>query len=208
MSRSASARGLHPTAASPNRSTDEFEAAGPYVPGERHIGGRCDTQVRERTEQPYVAIGAEANLREWGPVTALVADAGVGPGTGPGVGRTPFFRYRTIGDEEKRFHLEIGAPFEREISGDGRMRAGRVPAGSYATVVHVGHPDRIGESLDRLEGWIEDRGLKVAQLTWNGQVVWDGCFEFYPTDPAVEPDRERWEIEVAHLRASDAGETQ
>lgn len=101
----------------------------------------------------------------------------------------------------------MGAPIHREVSGDGRVKAGRVPAGSYATVVHVGHPDRLEESLDRLEGWIEDRGLKVAQHTRNGEVVWDGRFEFYPTDPAVEPDPERWEIEVAYLLASDNGET-
>lgn len=48
----------------------------------------------------------------------------------------------------------------------------------------------------------------MAQHTRNEEVVWDGRFEFYPTDPAVEPDPERWEIEVAYLLASDAGETQ
>lgn len=120
----------------------------------------------------------------------------------------PFFRYWIIGGEEKRFQLEVGAPIEREVAGDDRLRASRVPAGSCATVVHVGHPDRLEKSLARLEGWIENRGLQVAPHTRNGEVVWDGRFEFYPTDPTVEPDRERWEIEVAYLLASDTGKTQ
>lgn len=160
--------------------------------------------VRERPEHPYVAIGAEANLQEWGPVTALVGEV-PGPAAGPGVGGAPVL---SLLDHRRRSASNWKwVPIHREVSGGGRVKAGRVPAGSYATVVHVGHPDRLEESLDRLEGWIEDRGLKVAQHTRNGEVVWDGRFEFYPTDPAVEPDPERWEIEVAYLLASENGET-
>lgn len=105
--------------------------------------------VRERTEQPYVAIGAGA----WGPVTELVSQVlGWVQQRDLALAAPPSFATGPIGGQDKRFQLEVGAPIEREVSGDGRMRAGRVPTGFYATVVHVGHPDRIRESLDRLEG--------------------------------------------------------
>lgn len=205
MSRSASARGIHPAAASPNRSTDEFGATGPYVPGGRHIGGRCDPlgSVTDR------AAVCGHRRRRVGPGDGTrQPSAGVGPAAGPGVGRTPFFRYWTHRRPGQALPTRSRCP---DRAGSLRRRTHEGGPGSHR-LLRYGGPCRASRSNPRITGsaggWIEDRGLKVAQHTWNGQVVWDGRFEFYPTDPSVEPDPEPWEIEVAYLLASDAGETQ
>jgi hypothetical protein len=39
-----------------------------------------------------------------------------------------------------------------------------------------------------------------------GDEVWGGRFEFYLTDPAEQPDREKWSIEIAYLLRDDPAE--
>ncbi|MFP3914518.1 MAG: GyrI-like domain-containing protein [Actinomycetota bacterium] len=163
--------------------------------------------IEARPGLPYVSIPAEANLQEWGPVTALVGEVmGCVHERGLELTAPPFFRYWVIGDTEKRFQLEIGVPIDREVDGDDRVRPGRIPAGSYATAVHEGHPDRLEGTSSRLEDWIGRQGLEVALRSQGGEEVWEGRFEFYPTDPRVEPDASRWEVEVAYLLASGSQE--
>lgn len=134
----------------------------PYVRVTTHTRSDMTPTVRGRPEQPYVALGAEVNLPEWGPVTAWLARCWGWVQRHLALAAPPFLRYWIIGGEEKRFPLEVGAPIEREVAGDDPLQASRVPAGSCATVVHVGHPDRLEGSLARLEGWIENRGLQVG----------------------------------------------
>ncbi|REE97007.1 GyrI-like domain-containing protein [Thermomonospora umbrina] len=152
--------------------------------------------IEERAERPCVAVSVEAPLREWGRVNALVpevfawlAERGIAP-AGP-----LFYRYRVAGDMDAPFVVEVGVPVAEPAEGDDRVLAGTIPAGRYATLTHHGHPDGLYGSITRLQREAADQGLEWAM---EGEVL-AGCFEFYLTDPEVEPDMDRWSIELAYL---------
>jgi effector-binding domain-containing protein len=167
-----------------------------------------EPRLEKRAERPYVFIRAQVTLKEWSKANALVgklfawlekkkiAPAGA-----------PFFRYWIIGDENKRFHLEVGVPLERMHRGDGRIQAGTMPKGTYATVIHHGHPDQLHEAYTALEKWGEAQGIKWNTRQEDKTEVWNGRFESFLTNPADQPDPNQGSKEIALLVADDEPET-
>ena len=159
-----------------------------------------DPSLNVRGEQPYAAIPIRVPMREWGRANALVGEVfdwlgrrGIAP-AGP-----LFYRYRVIGDTDAPFDLEVGVPVAAPVTGDDRVVAGTKPAGAYATAVHHGHPERLDESHDELQAWARDQDLRIATRREDGDEVWGARFESFLTDPAKQPDLDRWSIEIAYL---------
>lgn len=157
-------------------------------------------QREEWPERPYVAIPLRATLREWGRVNACIgqvrgwlAEQQVEP-TG-----APFFRYWVEGDTEREFDLEVGWPVPHPVPESGTVIARTMPGGSYAVVVHTGHPDRIHEAHAALDAWAQREGMAFGRRTQDGAEIWDAWAESFQTDPEVQPDPEQWSTEVARL---------
>jgi DNA gyrase inhibitor GyrI len=51
----------------------------------------------------------------------------------------PFFKYNVI-DMMRELEVELGVPVATAVDGDGSVVSGVLPAGRYATLMHVGHP--------------------------------------------------------------------
>jgi effector-binding domain-containing protein len=154
-------------------------------------------RIVEREEQACVGIRTRATLREWSTVNALLrellewsSEVGVHPPV------APFYRYRVIGDEDRPYDVEVGIPIHEMPAESGRGIRGSIPGGRYVRLVHCGHPDRLDESHARLRAWAEEEGVELRKELKDGVETWDGLFEFYLTDPAVEPDPDNWTIEV------------
>jgi effector-binding domain-containing protein len=167
-----------------------------------------EPKLEQRAERPYVSIRAQVTLKEWSKANALVSEVfawlekkQIAPA---GV---PFFRYWIIGDEAQRFHLEVGVPLERMHRGDGRIQAGTMPRGTYATVIHHGHPDQLHKAYAALEKWREAQGVKWSTQQEDKTEVWNGRFESFLTNPSDQPDPNQWDTEVALLVAGDETET-
>lgn len=157
-------------------------------------------RIVDRPAQPYAAIPVRASLSEWGKVTTLVGEVlGWISAHGLELAGPPFFRYWTIGDHARPFSLAVGAPLDRAVPCEGSVVSGQIPAGKYATAIHRGHPDRLTSTLEALDQWLTREGIRPRHEVIDGEMNWSGRFEFYRTDPATEPDLERWEIEVAYL---------
>lgn len=157
-------------------------------------------ELQRRAEEPYVSIPIEVTLREWGRANALVPEIfGWLEKNGLTLAGAPFYRYWIIGDEERKFSLEVGVPLHKPVSGDGRVIAGTKPAGLYAVMYHQGHPDRLKESFGLLDRWAEQEGIAWANRNEGGREVWGGRFESFLTNPEEEPDLNKWTIEVAYL---------
>ena len=158
-----------------------------------------DQKMEVRREQPYVAIPIKVSLREWGKANALIGEVFEWINQkGIEIAGPPFFRYWRIGDMDNKFDIEVGVPVGNSVSGDGRVIAGSIPSGKYATLVHTGHPDRLIHSLNALQQWGEREGIIWNNHKEENEEVWGGRFEFYLTDPIKQPNLEKWSIEIAY----------
>jgi effector-binding domain-containing protein len=158
-------------------------------------------RIVERTEQPYVAIRALVTMQTLGEVL---------PGLHPEVRRwlrsqgvlpagQPFFKYNVI-DMERQLEVEAGFPIAAAMTGDDRVLAAVLPAGRYATLRHIGHPDGLVGATRKLLDWAAQQ-----DLAWDVEAIsegqrWTARLEIYQYDPP--PDMDAWETELAFRLAN------
>ena len=154
-------------------------------------------QITERADQPYVAIRANVTMAQLpgfadrlGEVFGWLAEHGVAP-AGP-----PFFRYNVI-DMERQLNVEAGVPVPTAAEGDDRVIAGVLPAGRYATAVHVGHYDGLIAAVDNLLQWADSQGLEWDKSSADDGDHWGCRLEIYLTDPSQQSDPTKWETQLA-----------
>ena len=161
--------------------------------------------IVERSAQPYAAITARVTMQNLGEVVpplnqevfAWLAQHGAQPSGGP-----PFWKYNVI-DMERGMELEAGVTTTELVAGDGRVHAGVLPAGRYATLHHVGHPSTLMDATARLLRWADARGLKWDVSESPEGERWASRLELYLTDPREQPDMNAWETELAFRLADD-----
>jgi effector-binding domain-containing protein len=159
--------------------------------------------IIQRPPQPYVAIKTLVTMQALGrdvpplngEVMGWLGQHGVAP-AGP-----PFWKYNVI-DMERELEIEAGSPVATALPRDDRVLAGVLPAGRYASVRHIGHPDTLVGAVAALLDW-----AKAQDLRWDSEETpdgerWGSRLEIYHSDPVVEPDMSKWETELA-FRLSD-----
>lgn len=160
-----------------------------------------EPRLQSRTAQPYIAIRTRAPITEIGQTCppligelfAWMAEHGV-TDVAP-----VFFRYVLI-DMEGLMEIDVGIPIQEPLPvGDARVRVDVLPAGRYATLRHVGPYDGLMDATGRLLDWGGKQGLRWQAS--EDQRHWVARIEFYPTDPAEEPDSSKWVSELAFLTA-------
>lgn len=105
----------------------------------------------------------------------------------------PFNRFHII-DMNGVMHIETGVPVATSIEGDGRVKSGVLPAGKYASLIYQGG----GISGNRaLIEWVRDQGLAFDRWDDPAGDAFASRYESYLTDPAVQPLKSKWDIEVA-----------
>ncbi|WP_158566738.1 helix-turn-helix domain-containing protein [Actinomadura craniellae] len=98
----------------------------------------------------------------------------------------PFARYPEIGMGSLVIEggVQLAAPAPHE-PGDG-IEALTIPAGPAAVAIHHGPYERLPETYQVIESWIQDEGRSAAGPPR----------EIYLTDPGERPDPETWETEI------------
>jgi effector-binding domain-containing protein len=104
------------------------------------------------------------------------------------------FKYNVI--DMPRLEVEMGFAPAAPPKGEGRVLAGVLPAGRYATLTHWGHYDRLMDATAVLIGWAKETGI-----AWDSSAAADGehfvsRFELYPNGPMDTPDPEKWETQI------------
>jgi effector-binding domain-containing protein len=170
---------------------------------------RNEPRVEERPAAPYLGIHArvsgEAEFRRavdrgFPNLFGWLGENGVTP-AGP-----PFIRYLALDDEDEPIEIELGVPVDSAPDTDGGLRAGALPAGQYATLLHVGpynsstEPD-LAAARAELRSWAEQQGVELERSEGGGGTRFRACVEHYITDPRREPDPSKWETELAFLTA-------
>lgn len=156
-----------------------------------------EPKVEDRSEQHYVAIRTQAMMNTLdtvipqgiGEVAAWLGKRGEAPTC------APFIRYLVI-DMEAVLEIEVGFPVANALSGEGRVCAGVLPAGRYASLVYTGIDNGIQGNWALLK-WGAEQGLVWDSWQTEQGEAFGARFESFLTNPDEEPDRAQWETEVA-----------
>jgi hypothetical protein len=159
-------------------------------------------KLEDRHEQQYAGIRTRAAMKDLPDVipellgdTFAWLDAHGAPPAGP-----PFIRYHVI-DMAAMLDVEIGVPVANALTGDGRVSAGVLPAGRYATLVYTGVRNGIAANAALLD-WGARQGLVWDRWVTEHGDAFGARLETFLTDPEEEPDATKWETEVAIRVAS------
>ncbi|MFF3403356.1 GyrI-like domain-containing protein [Streptomyces sp. NPDC002659] len=117
-------------------------------------------------------------------------------GRGAELAGAPFFRFNSV-DMQGESEIEAGIPVVSMPEPEGAIGVAVLPRGRYVTVTHAGHPDQLFGVIAAVREWAEREGLEWDMTVVDGAERWACRLESYPTDPRVEPDPSRWEIELA-----------
>lgn len=119
--------------------------------------------IVDRAEQPYVAVRGLVTMQTFPEIADRMPELfgwlgarGIEP-----VG-APFFKYNVI-DMERELEVEAGVPVAAPVEGDGTVFGGILPAGRYASVTHVGHPDELLDVTSALLDWAAAQSLALDQ---------------------------------------------
>lgn len=151
----------------------------------------------ERAAQPYVAVRRTVTMQTFPEIAdrlpglfGWLAERGATPVD------APFFRYRVI-DMDAELDVEAGVPVAVGVDGEGDVLSGVLPAGRYAEATYVGRPDGLtaftGAFLDEAAG----RGLAWDATETDRGARWGCRLEILLTNPAEEPDPDKWETKLA-----------
>ena len=160
-------------------------------------------RLEKRNAIPYVAIRTQVSVPFgavlpplWGKVFAWLATKGITPSG------APFIRYLTT-DMARKLDLEVGFPVAVPVPGDHRISAGVFPAGRYAVCVYSGPYEGLVEATAALLEWAQKNNVVWQTATVDNIEWWEARIEFYLTDPAAEPDPQKWQTELAFLVAEN-----
>jgi effector-binding domain-containing protein len=161
-----------------------------------------DLEIVDRPAQPYVAIRRTITMETFLEIAdrlpelfGWLGERGVAP-AGP-----PFFRYLVI-DMERELDVEAGVPVAAPVDGDGEVLAGVLPAGRYAATTHVGHPDELIAVTGAFQEEAAAQGLTFDTAETERGTRWGCRLELLLTNPAEQPDMNKWETRLAFLLAN------
>jgi effector-binding domain-containing protein len=157
-----------------------------------------EPQLAHRAEQPYLGIRTTVGMAELatevpplvGELFGWLGQRGITPAG------APFWRYAEFQPGDL-VELDVGVPVADPAPGDERVHPGVLPAGRYATSIHVGHPTELGAATAALLDWGKRTGLAWDVTEDATSSRWAARLEIYLTDPAVEPDLSQWRTELA-----------
>ena len=157
-----------------------------------------DPVVVDRPAQPYLGTRRPVTMAtipeiadRFGDLVAAVLAAGRVPAG------APFLRYLVI-DMDAILLVEAGVPLDEPLGVQaGDVYDGELPAGRFVTVTHSGHPGTLVGATGDLLRWADSRGLTFDRRPGPDGDVWGCRLENYLTNPAQEPDTNRWETELA-----------
>jgi effector-binding domain-containing protein len=153
-------------------------------------------KVEERSDQQYVGIRTQVPMSQFKNIIpeylnelfAWLAKQEIEPAG------APLMRYHVI-NMEGNMDVELGVPVAAAVKGDERVSPGVVPAGRYASLIYSGVNGIAGNKA--LLEWAKQNNLQWDRWDDEKGDAFRARVEYFLTDPAEEPDRNKWETEVA-----------
>jgi effector-binding domain-containing protein len=148
--------------------------------------------IRLVTLQPRPAIVIRGTMRAealpgffggaYAELYAYAGRCGAAP-DGPPFARYPGITTAAVGPE---ITVEAGVTLQRAVEGAGRIESSELPGGDCAVTEHVGPYDTMEPAYKAIEEWMRAHGREPASGPW----------EIYHSDPAEEPDPQKWRTDI------------
>jgi hypothetical protein len=96
--------------------------------------------------------------------------------------------------------IELGIPVATAMPGDARVSAGVIPAGRYGSLTYTGDGIKANKAL---LDWAAEHGIGWDRWDDEKGDAFRARIETYLTNPDEEPNRAKWQTEVAIRLADD-----
>ena len=158
-----------------------------------------EPKIEDRQAQLCVGIRTQVAMQDMGSgvipqlhgeVMQWLKQQGLGPSG------APILRYHVINMVDK-LDIEMAWPVAKPVLGNGRIQAGVLPAGRYASVLYTGHYSGLMEANRVLIDWAKEKGIVWDRWDDPNGDAFRARYETYITDPGDEPDPAKWQTEVA-----------
>ncbi|MEV6633461.1 GyrI-like domain-containing protein [Actinoplanes sp. NPDC051470] len=156
-----------------------------------------DPTIVERAEQPYIGRRESITMTEFARIADHLPRMFDDLTTeGVEIAGPPFFRYRVI-DMAADLLVEAGIPVtDAPATLADPTFVDCLPAGRYATIRHIGHPDELIAVTAKLLDWAHHQGHTFDMRQTPSGEVWECRLEQMFTNPAEEPDMHKWETHL------------
>jgi effector-binding domain-containing protein len=160
-------------------------------------------KIETRPEQHYAGIRTQVPFTE---LPVIIPESIVEVENwllqqGIGLSGAPFIRYHVINMAGK-LDVEVGWPTASPVQDNGRIKAGSLPAGKYASLIYTGTYDKLVDGNAALIGWAEKEGINLDSWQTADGDAFGARYESYLTNPEEVPDQSKHETEVA-IRIAD-----
>ena len=160
-----------------------------------------------RKKQPYLAVRSRLLARQikkqgmlfLPEVRRFMTERGI-DATGPA-----FLRFHAI-EAAGEMDIEFGVFTDRPYAGNGPVRPGILPAGSYVSATWFGPYEALPDVDVMLMGWSQQKRMEWDTVSNDGGVSFGCRISIFHKTPRIETDAARFEPEVA-IRLRDAGST-
>jgi effector-binding domain-containing protein len=157
--------------------------------------------IVDKPERPYLGIRFETpfsgmfaviakalkELRKWSKENSLSEEG-------------PYFVRYYHCDMQDIMDVEVGLMTNSGHAGQGRIQAGSLPKGKYATLVYKGNGLRGNQALMK---WARDNGVKFDPIDANLAESYVCRYEAYLTDYRIESRKLLWDVELSIKIADD-----
>lgn len=130
-------------------------------------------ELREQPAQPTLSIRTRTSVQglpavidqAYGAIGAYLGELGQCPAG------APFAAYYNMDMQD--LDVELGFPVPAELPGKDNIKAGHMPGGRWAAVLHTGPFDKVGQAYEALAKWAAEKGYQATGVS----------YEFYLNDP-------------------------
>lgn len=156
-----------------------------------------EPKIETRDVRHYVGIRTQTPMSKLSEIIPLLIDetvAWLGEREIDPAG-APLIRYHVI-NMETELDVEIGFPVDTAVKSDGRVSAGTLPAGRYASLIYTDVSKGI-EGNSVLIGWAKEKGLEWDAWDSDKGHAFRSRIEIFIDGPDDNPDPATWRTEVA-----------
>lgn len=160
-----------------------------------------EPKLEERTEQPYAGIRSRISMQELPNIIPQHIDevAVWLEQQGVALDGPPLVRYHvcpTVMGADAMLDITVGWPVANAPAANGRITAGVLPAGRYASLTYIGVENGIKGNGALIE-WAATQGIQWDQ--WDDAMgdAFSGRVEYMFDGPEDDPDPANWKTEVA-----------